>query len=51
MTSAVRWTETIRSMIASGATQFYELGSGNVLAGLLKRIDKSTPVETADSWT
>jgi [acyl-carrier-protein] S-malonyltransferase len=50
MTSAVRWTETIRAMMAGGATQFYELGSGNVLAGLLKRIDKSTPVEASDSW-
>jgi [acyl-carrier-protein] S-malonyltransferase len=51
MTSAVRWTETIRAMIEGGATQLYELGPGNVLAGLQKRIDKSTPVETADSWT
>jgi [acyl-carrier-protein] S-malonyltransferase len=51
MTSAVRWTETIRAMIAGGATQFYELGSGYVLAGLGKRIDKSSPVETSESWT
>lgn len=50
MTSAVRWTESVRAMIANGATQFYELGTGNVLAGLGKRIDKSTPVETSDAW-
>jgi len=50
MTSAVRWTETIQAMIQNGATQFYELGSGNVLTGLLKRIDKSVACETSDSW-
>jgi [acyl-carrier-protein] S-malonyltransferase len=50
MTSAVRWTESVQAMIAAGATQFYELGPGNVLAGLVKRIDKSTPTETAESW-
>lgn len=50
MTSAVRWTESVRAMIEGGATQFYELGPGNVLAGLVKRIDKSTPTETAESW-
>lgn len=51
MTSPVRWTQTIRNMAAAGATQFHELGTGNVLAGLLKRIDKTVPVETSDSWT
>lgn len=51
MTSAVRWTGSIQAMIAAGATQFYELGTGNVLAGLGKRIDKAVPVETMDSWT
>ncbi len=50
MTSAVRWTETIEAMIQDGATQFYELGSGNVLTGLLKRIDKSVACESSDSW-
>lgn len=45
MTSPVRWTETVRAMIADGARQFYELGPGNVLAGLIKRIDRSVAVE------
>ena len=48
MTSPVRWTETIRAMIEGGATHFYELGPGNVLTGLVKRIDKSVTVETTD---
>jgi [acyl-carrier-protein] S-malonyltransferase len=49
MTGPVRWTETVQNMIAAGTTQFYELGSGRVLAGLVKRIDKSVAVEASDS--
>ncbi len=48
MTNPVRWTQTIQNMIADGAGQFYELGPGNVLAGLVRRIDKSVSVETTD---
>lgn len=44
MTGAVNWSQTIQNMIADGASQFTELGPGNVLAGLCKRIDKSVPV-------
>lgn len=40
LTSRVRWTESIQRMIAAGVTTFIEMGSGNVLTGLLKRIDK-----------
>jgi [acyl-carrier-protein] S-malonyltransferase len=40
LTSRVRWTESIRRMIQDGVKTFYELGSGNVLTGLLKRIDR-----------
>lgn len=50
MTSPVRWTETVRAMVASGATQFYELGPGSVLSGLIKRIDKSVIIENSDRW-
>ena len=39
--SPVLWTKTIERMIADGASQFYELGPGAVLTGLLKRIDRS----------
>ena len=38
--SRVRWTESIQTMIAAGVTTFIELGSGSVLTGLLKRIDR-----------
>jgi [acyl-carrier-protein] S-malonyltransferase len=40
LTCRVRWTETIHFMLAQGVTTFLELGSGNVLTGLLKRIDE-----------
>ena len=38
--SSVRWTESIETMIAAGATTFIEVGSGKVLTGLLKRINR-----------
>ncbi|NPA43591.1 MAG: ACP S-malonyltransferase [Chlorobi bacterium] len=41
LTSPVRWTQTVRRMIADGASEFYEVGPGNVLLGLLRRIDRS----------
>ncbi|MCC7362516.1 MAG: ACP S-malonyltransferase [Anaerolineales bacterium] len=54
LTSPVRWTETIRYMVAAGITTFVEVGPKDVLHGLLKRIDPSvtgltmgTPEEVA----
>lgn len=44
LSAPVRWEETIKNMIADGATKFYEVGPGKVLQGLIKRIDKN--VET-----
>jgi [acyl-carrier-protein] S-malonyltransferase len=41
MTQSVRWTESVQAMIAAGVEVFVELGSGDVLTGLLKRIDRS----------
>ncbi len=46
LTSAVRWVTTIENMIAEGAQQFYEIGPGKVLTGLLKRINKSYAATT-----
>ncbi|MBI3763619.1 MAG: ACP S-malonyltransferase [Chloroflexi bacterium] len=41
LTSPVRWTESVRYMISLGVTTFVELGSKDVLTGLLKRIDSN----------
>jgi [acyl-carrier-protein] S-malonyltransferase len=41
LTSAVRWTESVRYMLVQGVTTFVELGSKDVLTTLLKRIDSS----------
>ncbi len=40
----VRWIECVQAMAASGVTHMVELGPGKVLAGLVKRIDKSIEV-------
>jgi [acyl-carrier-protein] S-malonyltransferase len=37
----VNWTASVETMIALGVDTFVELGAGNVLAGLIKRIDRS----------
>lgn len=37
----VDWTQSVQTMIESGITTFVEVGPGNVLAGLNKRIDRS----------
>lgn len=44
MESAVRWCETVENMVASGVDTFVEIGPGKVLAGLVKKIDKSVRI-------
>ncbi len=39
--SAVRWTDTVQALVGSGADRVLECGPGKVLAGLLRRIDRS----------
>jgi [acyl-carrier-protein] S-malonyltransferase len=38
--SPVRWVESVRTMFNGGATRFVEIGTGKVLTGLIKRIEK-----------
>ncbi|MNE88959.1 Malonyl CoA-acyl carrier protein transacylase [compost metagenome] len=50
VTGQVRWRETVEWFAANDVTQLYEIGSGKVLTGLAKRIDKTvsgTAVNTA----
>ena len=47
LTSPVKWTQTVKNMIADGAGEFRELGPGTVLQGLVKRISGSMGVEVA----
>ncbi len=41
--SPVRWEDSIRHMLETGIEEFYEIGPGRVLTGLLKRISRKTP--------
>lgn len=47
LTSPVKWTQTVENMLADGATIFRELGPGNVLQGLIKRIASSEGAEVS----
>jgi [acyl-carrier-protein] S-malonyltransferase len=54
LTSPVRWAASMRSMVEAGVGRFFELGPGNVLAGLMRRIERDaevTPLGTADQLT
>lgn len=44
ISGSVRWEESMRLLIADGVDTFLEIGVGNVLAGLMKRIDRSVRV-------
>ena len=45
LTSPVYWVQSVQNMIADGATHFIELGPGNVLRGLVKKIDPNVQAE------
>jgi [acyl-carrier-protein] S-malonyltransferase len=47
LTGPVRWTQTIRHMIADGASHFIEVGPGKVLQGLVKKINKDMEAVSA----
>ena len=44
LTSPVRWTQSVQQMIADGATRFYEFGPGDVLKGLIRKINAEVEV-------
>ena len=47
LTAPVRWTQTMKNMIANGAQTFIEVGPGSVLQGLVKKVDRSLATESA----
>ena len=47
LTAPVRWTQSVQKMIADGATLFTEVGPGNVLQGLVKKIDREAQTASA----
>ena len=46
LTSPVRWTESMQLLLDEWEGEIMEIGPGKVLTGLMKRIDRSRPVET-----
>jgi [acyl-carrier-protein] S-malonyltransferase len=47
LTAPVKWTQSVQNMIADGATLFTEVGPGNVLQGLVKKINKEAETAAA----
>ena len=47
LTAPVKWTQSVQQMIADGATEFIEVGPGNVLQGLVKKIDRNAVTSSA----
>jgi [acyl-carrier-protein] S-malonyltransferase len=45
LTAPVKWTQSVRNMITAGADNFTESGPGNVLQGLIKKIDPTVQTE------
>ena len=47
LTAPVKWTQSVQQMIADGASEFIEVGPGNVLQGLVKKIDRNAVTSSA----
>ncbi len=44
LTAPVRWTQSVQNMIADGANEFYEFGPGDVLKGMIRKINPNVQV-------
>jgi [acyl-carrier-protein] S-malonyltransferase len=49
LTAPVRFTQAARELMGNGVTTFVEVGPGNVLSGLVKRIDKGVKAVSVNS--
>ena len=47
LTAPVKWTQSVQNMIADGATEFIEVGPGNTLQGLVKKINREVSTSSA----
>jgi [acyl-carrier-protein] S-malonyltransferase len=47
LTGAVRWTQSVQQMLNDGAVHFTEVGPGKVLQGLVKKVNRQIPTESA----
>ncbi|WP_166332805.1 ACP S-malonyltransferase [Sphingobacterium chungjuense] len=47
LTGAVRWTQTVQHMLNDGAENFVEVGPGNVLQGLVKKVNRQAATSSA----
>ncbi|MGB3590175.1 MAG: ACP S-malonyltransferase [Nonlabens sp.] len=47
LTAPVKWTHSIKNMMADGATEFIEVGPGKALQGIIKKIDRGSVVSQA----
>ncbi|XP_076957260.1 uncharacterized protein LOC143632690 [Bidens hawaiensis] len=45
VTSPVQWETTVKTLLSRGLEKSYELGPGKVIAGIVKRMDKTSPIE------
>ncbi len=48
LTSPVKWTQSVQHMLKDGAAEFYEVGPGSVLQGLIRKIDRNVKAESAN---
>ena len=48
LTAPVKWSQSMQNMISDGATKFIEVGPGNVLQGLIRKIDRSVETEKGE---
>ena len=49
LTASVKWTQSVQNMIADGATEFIEVGPGNTLQGLVKKINREVSTSSASA--
>ena len=45
LTAPVQWETTVQTLLERGLQRSYEIGPNKVIAGIMKRIDKTHPIE------